>query len=285
MDFKKTAALLLFILFFTFTATASAFPPQSIEFLPGYTAPDSASDGGPAVDLRYLLHFPSLYFAAGIGVGQINVPANHRNLAIGSDLEMTPVGFTLRLSPPLFESFVTFVEIGADRLFGLHYELDPSVNTGENDICIVDPTGIGPTPCRKTTIKENSVAYRFGAGIEKGLPVGFRHRPSLYLSEGGATSTGGQRDAGARRDSHPDDTGRPLQNQTVHPFNPDQLPFPVRDDPINNKNYFEKRGPGRLSPVRPPGRCMHHPYIDFRPQEICLPAGRESCYDLPPIRE
>ncbi|MCG3111765.1 MAG: hypothetical protein MCM46_08080 [Candidatus Manganitrophus sp. SB1] len=172
MDLKKTAALLLFILFFTFTATSHAFPPQSIELLPGYTAPDSASDGGPAVDLRYLLHFPSLYLAAGIGVGQINVPANHRNLAIGSDLEMTPVGFTLRLSPPLFESFVTFVEIGADRLFGLHYELDPSVNTGENDICIVDP-GIGPTPCRKTTIKESSVAYRFGAGIEKVFRSGF----------------------------------------------------------------------------------------------------------------
>lgn len=172
MDLKKTAALLLFILFFTFTATSYAFPPQSIELLPGYTAPDSASDGGPAVDLRYLLHFPSLYLAAGIGVGQINVPANHRNLAIGSDLEMTPVGFTLRLSPPLFESFVTFVEIGADRLFGLHYELDPSVDTGENDSCIVDP-GIGPTPCRKTTIKESSVAYRFGAGIEKVFRSGF----------------------------------------------------------------------------------------------------------------
>lgn len=172
MDLKKTAALLLFILFYTFTATSYAFPPQSIELLPGYTAPDSASDGGPAVDLRYLLHFPSLYLAAGIGVGQINVPANHRNLAIGSDLEMTPVGFTLRLSPPLFESFVTFVEVGADRLFGLQYELDPSVNAGENDICIVDP-GIGPTPCRKTTIKESSVAYRFGAGIEKVFRSGF----------------------------------------------------------------------------------------------------------------
>lgn len=173
MKFKKTAlALFLFIFFSTLRATAQAFPPQSIELMPGYTAPDSASDGGPSVNLRYFLHFPSLYLAAGIGVGKINIPANHRNLAIDSDLKMTPVGFTLRLSPLLFESFATFVEIGADRLFSLHYELDPSVNTGENDICFVDP-GIGPTPCRKTAIKESSVAYRFGAGIEKVFRSGF----------------------------------------------------------------------------------------------------------------
>ncbi len=172
MDLKKTAALLLFSLFFTFTATSYAFPPQSIELLPGYTAPDSASDGGPAVDLRYFLHFPSRYLAAGIGVGQINVPANHRNLAIGSDLEMTPVGFTLRLSPPLFESFVTFVEIGADRLFELAYELDPSVKTGEDDRCFDDPA-TGPGFCQKTTIKKRSVAFRFGAGIEKVFRSGF----------------------------------------------------------------------------------------------------------------
>lgn len=172
MGFKKTAALHLLILFFAFTATSYAFPPQSIEFLPGFTAPDSASDGGPSADLRYFLHFPSHSLSAGVGIGSIQVPANHRNLAIGSDLEMTPFGFTLRLSPPLSESFVTFIEIGADRLFGLHYKLDPSVNTGENDFCFIDP-GIGPTPCRKTTIKKSSVAYRFGAGIEKVFRSGF----------------------------------------------------------------------------------------------------------------
>lgn len=173
MNLKKTpSALLLFILFFTLRATSHAFPPPSIEFMPGYTAPDSASDGGPSVDLRYFLHFPSLYLAAGVGVGYINVPANHQNLAIGSDLEMTPVGFTLRLLPPLSESFVTFVEIGVDRLNQLHYELDPSVDTGQNDFCNTN-ISLGPAPCRKTTIKKNSVAYRLGAGIEKVFRSGF----------------------------------------------------------------------------------------------------------------
>jgi hypothetical protein len=172
MKFKKTAsALLLFILFLTLSATSYAFPPQSIELLPGYTAPDSASDGAPSVDLRYFLHFPSLSLAAGIGIGYINVPANHQNLAIGSDLEMTPVGLTLRLFPPLSESFTTFVEIGVDRLNQLHYELDPSVDTGENDLCVAD-LATGPGPCRKTTIKKSSVAYRLGAGIEKVFPSG-----------------------------------------------------------------------------------------------------------------
>lgn len=173
MNFRKiVSTLLLFILFSISTATASAFPPQSIELLPGYTAPDSASDGGPSVDLRYFLHFPSLRLAAGVGVGYIHVPANHRNLSIGSDLEMAPVGFTLRLFPPLSESFVGFIEFGVDRLSGLHYELDPFVDTGENDACFGDPT-LGPSPCRKTSIKKNSVAYRFGAGIERVFRSGF----------------------------------------------------------------------------------------------------------------
>lgn len=173
MHFRKTVpALLLFILFLISTATSHAFPPQSIEFTPGYTAPDSASDGGPAADLRYFLHFPSLSLAAGVGIGYIHVPANHENLAIGSDLKMIPVGFTLRLFPPLSESFVTFVEIGADRLFGLDYALDPSIDTGENDFCFTDPN-LGPAPCRKTTIKKSSAAYRFGAGIQKAFRSGF----------------------------------------------------------------------------------------------------------------
>lgn len=171
MKMKKTA-LLLFILFFMFTATSSAFPPQSIEFLPGYTAPDSASDGGLSADLRYFLHFPSLSLAAGIGVGYLKVPANHQNLAIGSDLEMTPVGFTLRLLPPASESFEAFIEIGVDRLARLHYELDPSIDTGENDLCFPDPA-TGPGPCRKTTVRKSSLAYRFGAGIKKTFRPGF----------------------------------------------------------------------------------------------------------------
>lgn len=179
MRFKKIdIVLFIFILFFTSTATAYAFPPQSIEFMPGYTAPDPASDGAPSADLRYFLHFPSLSLAAGIGIGYINVPANHQNLAIGSDLEMTPVGFTLRLFPPVSESWVTFVEIGVDRLARLHYELDPSIDTGQNDVCVTDPS-LGPAPCRKTTIKKSSVAFRFGAGIEKifrsGLGVGLHY--------------------------------------------------------------------------------------------------------------
>jgi opacity protein-like surface antigen len=173
MRFKKTdTALLLFILFFTVNSTSYAFPPQSIEFMPGYMAPDSASDGGPSADLRYFLHFPSLYLAAGVGIGYVNVPANHQNLAIGSDLEMTPIGFTLRLFPPASESFETFIEIGVDRLNGLHYELDPSIDTGENDLCFPDPA-TGPGPCRKTTIKKSSLAYRFGAGIKKTFQSGF----------------------------------------------------------------------------------------------------------------
>jgi len=85
---------------------------------------------------------------------------------------MAPIGLTLRFFPPLSKSFVTFIELGVDRLSGLDYELDPSVDTGENDLCFIDP-GIGPTPCRKTTIKKSSVAYRFGAGIEKRFRSGF----------------------------------------------------------------------------------------------------------------
>ncbi|TAK06889.1 MAG: hypothetical protein EPO39_07855 [Candidatus Manganitrophaceae bacterium] len=173
MDFKKTTFLFLFVIFFwTLTNAAHAFPPQSIEFLPGYKVPDVSSDGAPSYDLRYFLHFPSLYLAAGVGIGHINAPANHKNLAIGSDVEMTPIGFTLRVFPSLSESYVTFLEIGVDRLSQLGYKLDPSIDTGQTDVCFTD-TSTGPSPCKKTTIRRKSYAYRFGAGIEKVFRSGF----------------------------------------------------------------------------------------------------------------
>ena len=174
MRLKKVQSIFLpLILLWMMTATCHAFPPQSVEFMPGYTFPDSSSDGAPSFDLRYFLHFPSLYLAAGVGIGRISTPANHRNLAIGSDLEMTPIGFTLRLLPPLSESFVTFVEIGADRLSQLHYRLDPSIDTGETDIPCVDTQQTGPFPCKETTMKKKTLAYRVGVGIEKVFRSGF----------------------------------------------------------------------------------------------------------------
>ena len=173
MNAKKTGSALFFlILFLTLTTPSHAFPPQSIEFMPGYKFPDVSSDGAPSFDLRYFLHFPSLYLAAGVGVGYISAPANHQNLAIGSDIKMAPIGFTLRLLPPLSESFVTFLEIGVDHLYQLHYDLDPSVDTGQTDLCIKDPS-TGPGPCKFTTIRKKSYAYRLGAGIEKIFQSGF----------------------------------------------------------------------------------------------------------------
>lgn len=151
---------------------------QSIEFLPGYKVPDSASDGATSFDLRYFLHFPSAYLSAGVGVGRLDAPANHKNLAIGSRIKTTPIGITLRLTPPLSESFATFIEIGADHLSQLHYELDPAVDTGKHDLCFVD-LSTGPGPCKTTAIKKKSYDYRFGVGIEKvfssGIGIGLHY--------------------------------------------------------------------------------------------------------------
>lgn len=184
MRFEKTKATLsLIVLLLTFSTAARAFPPQSIEFMPGYKVPDVASDGAPSFDLRYFVHFPSYYLATGVGIGQLNAPANHKNLAIGSDIEMRPIGFTLRVFPPLSGSYVTFVEIGVDRLSQLGYQLDPCVDIGKGtpntcadqtvaDVCNTD-ISTGPTACKKTTIRRKSYAYRFGAGIEKVFQAGF----------------------------------------------------------------------------------------------------------------
>lgn len=167
MNLRKAGSVFLFLtLLFVSPAISSAFPPQSVEFMPGYKVPDLSSDGAFSYDLRYFIHFPSLYLAAGVGIGHINAPANHKNLAIGSNLEMTPIGLTVRLLPPLSESFVTFFEIGVDRLSQLRYQLDPSIDTGETDFCFPD-TGTGPSPCKITTIRKRSYAYRVGIGVEK----------------------------------------------------------------------------------------------------------------------
>ncbi|MBI3803672.1 MAG: hypothetical protein HY282_07900 [Nitrospirae bacterium] len=164
----------IFSLFIGLTLPCYAFE-QSIEFLPGYKAPDSASDGAPTFDLRYFLHFPSLYLSAGIGIGYLQAPANHKNLEIGSKIKMMPVGFTLRLSPPIAESFTPFFEVGLDRLAQLHYRLDPAVDTGASDTCDTEFFGF----CHTTSLHRKAYAYRLGIGIEKvfasGIGLGFQY--------------------------------------------------------------------------------------------------------------
>ncbi|GEM_PF-4428224 len=173
MNLKKTKIFfILLIFFFTFPLPSYAFPPQSVEFLPGYKFPDSASNGAPSFDLRYFLHFPSVYLAAGVGIGHISAQANNQNLAIGSDLQMTPIGFTLRFLPPMTGSFDAFVEVGVDHLSQFRYKFDPSVDSGQNNSCTTD-ISVGPLPCHIATIEKRSVAYRFGAGIEKVFRSGF----------------------------------------------------------------------------------------------------------------
>ncbi len=157
---------------FTLASPAYAFPPQSVEFMPGYKTPDSASNGSFTGQLRYFLYFPSLYLSTGIGIGQVTAEANHINLAIGSDLEMTPLTFTVKLTPPHPKWFPFFLEVGIDRLTGLHYELDPAVNTGRNDSCSTD-IATGPADCTLTTFKKPSSGYHIGAGVETVFDSGF----------------------------------------------------------------------------------------------------------------
>lgn len=161
----------LFLLL-TLASTAFAFPPQSIEVLPGYKFPDSSSNGAVTGQIRYFLSFPSYYLATGIGIGRISAEANHRNLAIGSNLEMTPVTLAVKFTPPHPDWLPFFLEAGLDRLAGFHYQLDPSVNTGQGDFCIQD-ISTGPFPCRITTLKKRSMAYHVGAGLEVVAESGF----------------------------------------------------------------------------------------------------------------
>lgn len=169
------------VLLLALTPPAFAFPPQSIELLPGYKAPDSSSNGAITGQLRYFVSFPSYYLATGIGIGRISAEANHQNLAIGSNLEMTPVTLALKFTPPHPEWLPFFLEVGFDRLFGFHYQLDPSVNTGQADFCSKD-IATGPAPCTITTLKKRLVAYHVGAGLEtvfeSGFGIGFHY---MYL--------------------------------------------------------------------------------------------------------
>ena len=160
------------VLLVALSSPAFGFPPQSIEFLPGYKAPDSSSNGAFTGQVRYFVSFPSYYLATGIGIGRISAEANHQNLAIGSNLEMTPVTLAVKFTPPHPDWFPFFLEFGFDRLFGFHYQLDPSVNTGQADFCSKD-ISTGPAPCTITTLKKRSDAYHVGAGVETVFNSGF----------------------------------------------------------------------------------------------------------------
>src|SRR3569832_203962 len=160
------------VLLLTMAPTAFAFPPQSVELLPGYKVPDSASNGAFTGQVRYFVSFPSYYLATGIGIGRINAEANHRNLAIGSNLEMTPITLAVKFTPPHPDWLPFFLEVGLDRLSGFHYQLDPSVNTGQADFCSKD-ISTGPAPCTITTLKKRSMAYHVGAGLEDVSHSGF----------------------------------------------------------------------------------------------------------------
>lgn len=162
---------------------AFAFPPQSVELMPGYKAPDSASDGAVMGQLRYFIYFPSLYLATGIGVGHLSADANHQNLAIGSKIEATPVTLALKLTPPHPDWLPFYLEVGIDRLMGLDYELDPArVNTQLPTDCPTD-ISTGPIRCTATTFKKRTVGYHVGAGVEtvfkSGFGIGLHY---MYLS-------------------------------------------------------------------------------------------------------
>lgn len=160
------------ILLLTLASPTFGFPPQSIELLPGYKIPDSSSNGAVTGQLRYFVSFPSYYLATGIGIGRISAEANHQNLAIGSNLEMTPLMLAVKFTPPHPEWFPFFLEVGFNRLLSFNYQLDPSVNTGQADFCSKDISA-GPAPCTITTLKKRSVAYHVGAGLETVFDSGF----------------------------------------------------------------------------------------------------------------
>ena len=169
-------------LFFWMASPSFAFPPSSIEFMPGYKFPDSASNGAADYQLRYFLYFPSWYLGAGIGVGSMTAKANNINLALDSNLTMRSVGFAFKFIPLQGRSFIPYLEVGIDYLSQLHYQLDPAVDTGANDFCSED-LAIGPLSCKKTTFKKQHYGYHVGAGVEtvfkSGIGLGVHY---TYLS-------------------------------------------------------------------------------------------------------
>ena len=172
------------VLLFTSVSPVFAFPPQSIELMPGYKIPDSSSNGAAMGQLRYFVYFPSLYLATGIGVGHINAPANHRNLAFGSDIDMMPLTFSLKLTPPHPDWLPFFLEVGVDHLLSLKYRLDPGVDTGKKNSCPTD-IATGPPFCNVTTLRKRSLGYHVGAGLEtvfkSGIGIGL-HYTFLFAS-------------------------------------------------------------------------------------------------------
>lgn len=169
--------LITVLLLLSMARPAFAFPPQSVEFLPGYKFPDSASNGAPVYQLRYFVYFPSWYLGAGVGIGSIRSEANNLNLAIDSKLTVRPMTFALKLIPPHRRSLIPYFEIGIDRLSRLHYQLDPAVDTGAGDSCPMDPQI--PSLCKITTFKRISYGYHIGAGAEtvfkSGLGLGVHY--------------------------------------------------------------------------------------------------------------
>jgi hypothetical protein len=160
------------LLLLTLASPAFAFPPQSIELMPGYKIADSVSDGAGTGQIRYFVHFASLYLATGIGIGHLTAPANHRNLALDSNIKMMPIAFTVRLTPPYPEWFPFFLEVGIDHLSNLKYQLDPTVDTGRFNSCETD-IQTGPPRCTVTTLKKRLTGYHVGAGLETTFKSGF----------------------------------------------------------------------------------------------------------------
>ena len=169
------SALCASLMILSLSSPLFAFPPQSVELLPGYKLPDSASFGSSAVQLRYFLYFPSWRLAAGIGTGYISAEANHPNLEVGSNLETQPLSLAVKLLLPSSPSWIPYFEFGIDRLSKLRYQLDPSIDTRATIGC--DPQF--PGACVRRRFKERSFGYHVGAGLERvfdsGLGLGFHY--------------------------------------------------------------------------------------------------------------
>lgn len=152
-----------------------AFPPQSIELLPGYKPLDSFSKGSPAGAFRYFIYFPSYYLGAGVGWGSIQAKADNPNLVEGSDFRINPLTFTLKVLPPHPDWIIPFFEIGFVRPLRLHYELDPSIRNSTSPGC-------GSPffePCTRVTLKKRTHGYHLGAGAEtifkSGIGIGLHY--------------------------------------------------------------------------------------------------------------
>lgn len=152
-------------LFFWMAPPSFAFPPQSVEFLPGYKFPDSASNSAAAYQLRYFL-YPYDSLGIGVGIGSIRAKANNINLALDSRLAIRPLTLAFKVIPFRRRTWTSYLEAGVDYYYPRpRYQLDPAVDTGAGDSCLTD-LATGPSPCKITNFKKRHYGYRIGAGAE-----------------------------------------------------------------------------------------------------------------------